>query len=133
MNTINSPFSKKTQVTLILLCVAWVLALFIESSQPPAQIIANTPGLDKVAHFVAFAALAFFIGVFWLSRQGKSRISVFAPPFWIALLVGVLEEGYQMTVPSRAASAWDLLADACGALAAMCVLNLLATVIWSRQ
>ena len=100
--------------------------LFAESSQPPAKIMGEISGLDKVAHFVAFGVLALLLCAASFSLNGKPGIPLLSAPFLITALSGIIEEGYQMTVPGRAGSLEDLMADVSGAMLAVLVVNRLA-------
>lgn len=123
---VKAPQNNKPPIVLILLSITWVALLFAESSRAPAEIFGKVPGLDKVAHFIAFGILECIICVIWFNVYGKQRISLLSLPFLMVVLIGFVEEGYQATVPGRAASGWDLLADMCGAAASVFFLNLFA-------
>ncbi|BBL56572.1 VanZ family protein [Methylomonas koyamae] len=111
--------NRKLAILIFLLSVGWVVALFVESSHSPPRIMGEIPGLDKVAHFIAFAILTLLICFVVFIWSGNPAISLFSLPFWLTLLVGLSEEGYQILVPSRTGSVLDLLADIAGATIAM--------------
>lgn len=73
----------------------------------------HIPGdFDKLAHLAEYAVLAFLLA------RGFGR------PFWWAAFLtatiwGVIDEWHQSWVPLRDASAWDIVADALGALVGM--------------
>jgi VanZ family protein len=115
--------SRKVAILFTAISIVWIGVLFTESSQPPAQIMGEIYGLDKLAHFVAFGILAFFICIVSFSLNGSASIPVMSAPFFVAALSGVIEEGYQMTVPYRAGSLQDLIADICGAMFVVYLIN----------
>jgi VanZ family protein len=120
-------------ILFILLSVAWIGILFAESSQPPAKIINEISGLDKVAHFLAFSILASLLCMARLSFFGVRPIPLFSLPLLLATLVGIVEEVYQMTVPLRAGSPFDLLADICGAVFAVVIVNRVLSLMHSNS
>jgi VanZ family protein len=67
--------------------------------------------LRKVAHFVLYGSLGFYyLRAFQMHRQRSLK----RPVFWvvaICLIVALLDEGRQSTVPSRVASWMDLILD----------------------
>jgi VanZ family protein len=72
---------------------------------------------DKIAHFVEYAIFAFltfrsFSNWPWIMRRGRGWL--FAALFLIVF--AVFDEVYQHLIPGRLASAYDVLADLCGAL-----------------
>lgn len=95
--------------------------------QPPQLELEWLPGQDKLAHAVLYAGLALTLR-WWLvalaPRRTELRLDVVA---WTAtLLYGVTDEAHQLLVPGREVEAWDLVADAGGALLALaCVRRLL--------
>ncbi len=98
--------------------------LFVESSQPPAEIFDKVPGLDKVAHFFAFGLLGLLVcGLKFSYSKTKQPIPFFSLPLLIVSLSGILEESYQAFVPGRSASLPDLLADMLGAVCAIIFAN----------
>lgn len=113
----------KLAILFFLLSIGWVIALFIESSQPPASFIGAVDGLDKVAHFVAFGVLAMLLCTAFACLGLKTLTPLILAPLLITMLAGVIEEGYQMTVPGRASSVDDLLADVCGAVFGVVLFN----------
>ncbi|NOV31564.1 VanZ family protein [Methylomonas sp. ZR1] len=115
--------NRRLAILFILLSIVWMGILLTESSQPPAQLMGEIYGLDKLAHFVAFGMLALLICLVSFCLNGKTLIPYMSTPFLVAALSGVIEEGYQMTVPYRAASLPDLIADICGAVFVIYVIN----------
>ncbi len=89
------------------LSIAWALLIFIASSLPGGSVAVASPW-DKLAHFGAYAVLAF------------SLRSAGAPASWawfLAAAYGVSDEFHQSFIPGRTPCAADWLADALGALA----------------
>jgi VanZ family protein len=110
----------------LLVCLVYCAGIFWISSQPrPLGIQLSIPGLDKVAHFLAYGGLAGLISV-GMRRSGRSyRPAVL---FWLPIVLtafyGVSDEFHQYFVPQRSCSVGDALADVSGAMAAQAVLYL---------
>ena len=85
----------------------------------PAQIELAHGLLRKLGHVVEYAILA---GLWFRTFRGERRLAPW-PSAWAALAVSVvwagLDELHQSTVPSRTASAGDVMIDAIGALLAV--------------
>ncbi|WP_445367273.1 VanZ family protein [Methylomonas sp. BW4-1] len=120
---VNSKGNRKVAILFVLLSIVWIGILLMESSQPPAKIMSEIFGLDKVAHFVAFSVLALLICAAAFGFSGKPYIPILSMPLLFTILFGIIEEGYQMTIPGRTASLLDLLIDICGAFFAIAVAN----------
>lgn len=125
----NSKVNRKLSMLFILLSIAWICLLFIESSQPPAEIMSEVHGLDKLAHFIAFGILTVFICGAWFYWSERASLPLFSPPLLLATLAGVFEEGYQITVPERAGELADLVADVGGAMFVIMMLNRIILVV----
>ncbi len=70
---------------------------------------------DKLAHFAAYAVMAFLFARAWATRSGQVwKIVGFA--FFISTFYGVSDEIHQKFVPGRHASVEDVMADALGAI-----------------
>ena len=82
-------------------------------------------GLDKVAHALAFGALAFALDFALVATRGD--LPVYRRHLWVflaAALYGAVDEWHQSFIPGRDASVGDWLADCAGAalgLAAACL------------
>lgn len=111
---------------LMLMASAWLAVLFIESSQPPAAFMAEVPGLDKIAHFLAFGVLGLLVCALSFRLNPRPAIPLFSMPLAVVALSGVIEESYQLFIPGRTASLPDLLADICGAMFAIVLANRIA-------
>lgn len=89
--------------------IVFLTVIFFGGSQPGAATWVSTPW-DKLVHFMAYGG---FTALLWLSFGGRRPWLGFG----IAVLVGVLDETMQLTLPTRVADPVDLLADSCGAAA----------------
>ena len=124
----KSKNSHRLSIFFIVLSVGWLAALFIESSHPPLPVFEKVHGLDKVAHFFAFGVLGFLVCCVSFNTNGRQQIPLFSMPLIIASLIGIVEECYQMLIPSRASELLDLLADVSGALFAVILSNCIARI-----
>ncbi|OAI04494.1 VanZ family protein [Methylomonas methanica] len=107
---------RKLAMVFIASSIAWIAILFIESSQPPAAIMGEVSGLDKVAHFMAFGVLVLLVyGVTSNIRPESAMYESFIPVV-IVTIIGITDELYQLSNPSRAFELLDLLADISGAV-----------------
>ncbi len=95
---------------------AAALAIWILSSRPTLPLPPDVPYLDKAAHFIAYAVLAWTTGLWLPRRDWRAR------PLRTALIVtavcaayGAADELHQSFVPGRDMSAGDWLADVLGA------------------
>jgi hypothetical protein len=115
-------------ITLLLMLMigGWIAILFIESSQPPAAFMAKVPGLDKIAHFLAFGILGLLICAVSFRLNPRPTIPLFSLPLAVVALSGIIEESYQLFIPGRTASLPDLLADVCGAIFSIVLANRMA-------
>lgn len=124
--TITAP-SLNLRIILIILSISgWITILLIESSQPPAEIMAIIPGIDKAAHFFAFGILGLLVCALSFTLNPKPTLPLFSLPLLVVSLSGIIEECYQIFVPGRTASLLDLLADILGAVFAIVLANRLA-------
>lgn len=104
---------------------AIALAIFILSAQsslplPPTPFFSP----DKVAHFIAYGALAFALALWFPVASWKAH--PFRTAFLVVLLTslyGASDEAHQYFVPGRDTSVGDWVADTLGAIVAvLCVL-----------
>lgn len=80
---------------------------------------------DKLLHFVVFGGFEWVLELALVdSTPGKRRVLAIL----LAVLVGILLELVQATLPTRSAEALDILADSLGALSAALLLFALARV-----
>ena len=115
----------KTSVLRKVPAPAIALAIFILSAQstlpmPPTPFFSP----DKVAHFIAFGALAFALALWFPLASWKAH--PFRTAFLVVLLTslyGASDEAHQYFVPGRDTSVGDWVADTLGAIVAvLCVL-----------
>ncbi len=122
----NSANNTWINALLVLMIGGWIAMLFIESSQPPAEIMGKVPGLDKIAHFVAYSILGLLVCALSFRLRYKPNIPLLSMPLLFVSLVGIAEESYQHFVPGRTASLPDILSDICGAIFSIVLANRLA-------
>jgi VanZ family protein len=93
----------------------WAGVIFYLSSRPrlPGP---ELPGIDKVAHFAAYALLAWLL----IFATERSRLPL-AVAVVLALVYGATDEIHQMYVPGRSPDVLDWFADAAGVAAATLV------------
>ena len=93
--------------------------------------IRHVPGMehngDKILHFVAYAGLAWLLGV-WFWARGRSGWRTALAVFAVAAVYGGLDELLQIPV-GRNADVADWLAD-CGGAAAGLVVLALTQAVW---
>ncbi len=115
--------NRNLAMVFIALSIAWIAILFIESSQPPAAIMGEVSGLDKAAHFLVFGVLALLVCGASFNLYPESAMSKFLTPLLIVTFIGILDELYQLSNPTRAFELWDLVADVGGAAVFLCLLR----------
>jgi VanZ family protein len=101
-----------------LLLIGAALLIFWQSSGPLPVQTPSLPGLDKLAHAVVYALLAFLAARAFatLPLRATAR-GVSGAAVLFAALYGLSDEVHQAFVPGRTADIWDLAADLAGALA----------------
>jgi VanZ family protein len=125
----KSDNNHKPALLISLLIVCLIAALLIESSGPPLPLLGEVPGLDKVAHFLAFSGLGLLACSLFFKLTARRTIPLFSLPLLFVALFGIIEESYQMFIPGRESDLMDLLADICGALFAIVLANLIARLM----
>jgi VanZ family protein len=95
---------------------AVALAIWLLSSRSSLPMPEGIPGLDKVAHFIAYATLAVSLAWWpkestWRRHQVLTSLIIIA----IAAAYGAVDELHQSFVPGRDMSVSDWLADTLGA------------------
>ncbi len=113
----------KSSLLILLLTLCLMTGLLIESSHPPLPILGIIEGFDKVAHFSAFACLSLLICALFLKLSAKKKVPILSAPLLVTSLFGIIEESYQILIPTRTSSLYDLLADILGAVFAIFVAN----------
>lgn len=101
-----------------LVAPAEMVLLWVLSSRPLNLPDLGGFGVDKVAHFLAYAALAVALSL-WFGPEKfleKKYISILVVVV-LASLYGAMDEVHQSFVPGRDADVFDLLADSIGAAA----------------
>ena len=75
-------------------------------------------GVDKIFHFIAYAGLAFAVGL-WFSRESWFKFPVrnILICTVITSVFGILDEFHQFFVPGRTSDVWDWVFDTLGGLA----------------
>jgi VanZ family protein len=99
-----------------LLTLGWLVLIYIESAQPPLQILGEIAGLDKVAHFVAYSILGLMLLATLSLVNTYKKIPVLILTVLLVVIAGLFDEFHQAFVPLRNSDVWDLLADFCGGL-----------------
>ena len=94
-----------------------LLILYLSSRSTLPMPLPPLVGMDKLAHFAAFAVLSFF-ACFWISAESWARRPLFhfLAVVIVVSLYGVLDEVHQSFVPNRIPSAADWVADTLGAV-----------------
>ena len=103
--------------------------IFFLSHQSAEQLpLPQLPGIDKLAHFVAYAVLAATVLFGWGPERRRRRPAqtVVLTALW-SILYGISDELHQSLVPSRQPDLFDLFADAAG------VVFTCALWMWWRQ
>lgn len=120
-------------VVFILLSIVWIAILFTESSQPPAPILGEVSGLDKVAHFFAFGVLAILICGAAFNLYPGAGLSKYITPLLIVTIIGLADELYQLSNPNRAFELLDLVADISGAVVFLISFKLITRSKFGRR
>jgi len=107
------------------LVVYWII-LFGATTLPAAS-MPSFGVVDKVNHLSAYFILAILLFLTLLFQQkipfAKNRVAPYA--LIICSLYGMLDEVHQIFIPGRSAEFLDFLADACGALLGVLLMNYL--------
>jgi len=83
-------------------------------------------GLDKLAHFVEFSVLGFFLSLGYFNAFSFPGIVKSVLVFLTGLPLGILDELHQLFVPRRTGALKDVMADAAGILAGILIYLYLA-------
>jgi VanZ family protein len=115
----------RQKVTALLRMVPMIVVMgtiFFLSNQPGDSLsLPPIPGIDKLAHMIAYGVLA---GTVLFAHNNEQRhrrprrVMVFTVIF--CLLYGISDEFHQSFIPGRTASVYDLFAD-CGGAAMSCL------------
>jgi VanZ family protein len=93
--------------------VVWLALILVGTSWPQLSLGPDGLGLDKAAHFIAYAGLSAL--VLRATRTPLKASTVLGVMLGIAA-VGALDEWHQELIPRRSMSFADWIADATGAL-----------------
>ena len=91
-----------------------VFEVFLLSSRPLPEQVPKIPGMDKIFHFIVYAALSSAIFGSIIKSKNNHKKALFISIF-LAVLYGLSDEFHQSFVPGRECSLLDLLADFLGA------------------
>jgi len=107
------------------LVVYWII-LFGATTLPAAS-MPSFGVVDKVNHLLAYFILAIllFLTLLFQQKVPLSLNKAAAYALIICSLYGMLDEVHQIFIPGRSAEFLDFLADACGALLGVLVMNYL--------
>jgi VanZ family protein len=104
--------------------MAAIMGMIFYLSHQPGDIvqIPRFPGLDKLLHGIAYGSLAgaFLYGLYPFIHE-SNRVLTAIVVVLLSILFGISDEFHQSYVPGRFVSAWDVAADACGALLVVCL------------
>src|SRR5882672_2429376 len=98
----------------LLLATAIVFQLFYLGAQPFAAGLIPSPW-DKLAHLVAFSAIA---ALLWVGTGGRMPLTVIAT----VAAIGALDELHQAGLPGRFADAGDFIVDVCAGVGTVVLL-----------
>ena len=106
--------------------VAYWIILFIATTLP-ATSMPSFGVVDKVNHLLAYFILAIllFLTLLFQQKVPLSLNKAAAYALIICSLYGMLDEVHQIFIPGRSAEFLDFLADACGALLGVLLMNYL--------
>ena len=90
------------------------IEVFLLSSRPLPERVPKIPGMDKIFHFIVYAALSSAIFGSIIKGKNNHNKALFISIF-LAVLYGLSDEFHQSFVPGRECSLLDLLADFLGA------------------
>jgi len=112
----QEPFIKTLKPLRYLAAPTLALTLWLLSSRSTLPMPSGILGLDKLAHFAAYATLAVTLVLWpkaetWRLRPLRTALIIIA----IASVYGGIDELHQSYVPGRDASVFDWLADTLGA------------------
>src|SRR3989339_64059 len=101
----------------------YALAIFLSSHQSRMVIPIKIIGIDKTLHFIVYGILA---GLIYRACRKSQGSYIFQKAYFISLICSILygfsDEFHQFYIPGRQASAWDFMADALGAIAAIIII-----------
>jgi VanZ family protein len=112
------PVLRQTWLWVPLALYAGLIWYMSSRSTAPGSSFFTFPFGDKVGHALMFGVLAALI---WRALRGSFELSpsaaLIATTVLLAVIYGGIDEIHQSYVPGRSSDAWDLAADALGAMA----------------
>jgi len=105
-------------------CVAYWLVLVVATHWPQPDIV--LPTSDKVVHLLAYAVLAFLVGLQFRTGAWKTRRWHYVTAV-IVCLWAIIDEVTQIPIPGRNGDVMDCLADWIG-----CAIGIVGVVIIAR-
>jgi VanZ family protein len=100
--------------------VFYYILIFILSSQA-YDIPLPGRGFDKIAHFIEFSLLGFFLSLGYFNTLSYPLVVKSALVFLTGLPLGFLDELHQRFVPGRTSALADVLADGAGIIAGILI------------
>jgi VanZ family protein len=101
------------RLSLVLLTLYWA-ALFLGTHLPRMSI---PGGSDKLAHFLAFAGLAYLLA--WFVASLHPTRGAILTVLWVVILYAALDELTQLLIPTRHGDVADWWADVAGGLSGL--------------
>ena len=97
--------------------IMYCLFIFVLSSLPYPEKLPKYPHIDKLAHFIEYAALGalFFRAFKTLQWLGKKHMLIFTS-IAASIVYGLSDELHQYFIPYRNASLLDIAADSAGSI-----------------
>ena len=96
--------------------------IFLLSHQTGDSIdLPSFPGADKVAHMIAYGALALSLLWYFGKKGAEQMLRTALFTVVLCLLYGMSDEFHQSFIPLRSVSALDIVADTAGALIVVCI------------
>lgn len=108
---------RKTTFTILFYC--WIIILLTLTSYPKMSLPSNNIiGLDKVAHFIFYLILAYFLCMMNSEKPLKKNLKIL---LLFMLILPLLDELHQIPIPGRYFSIYDIIADALGIFVIMII------------
>ena len=111
--------------------VAYTGLIWWLSSQTIDIPLDRVPFRDKGVHFLEYGALALMMTYAVRVSWPDARYGLIAA-WWLTVSLGLTDEFHQAYVPGRSADVYDLVADACGAFAAIALYGVVSA-LWRRR
>jgi VanZ family protein len=101
-------------VRLWLPAISWYLIILFLSSLPQKQPITGILHLDKIFHLLEYGIFGFLLARPFHISFSKAGSWTYLLVILAATLLGIVDEIYQLTVPTRFSSGFDALFDSFG-------------------